>query len=110
MLIETHIRPMLAKPEYAATATFRRQYQSAVGFFMYVILGTRLDIAFAVSIISRYFANPIEAYMQFVKRVFRYLQGIIFMGLVFRKELGELTGYIDSDFARDYNTRRSTSG
>ena len=74
------------------------------------MLGTRPNIAFAISVISRYLANPTKAYMQFIKRVFRYLRGTTFIGLIFRGEIGELASYTDSDFARDYNTRRSTSG
>ena len=48
--------------------------------------------------------------MQLIKRVFRYLRGTTFIGFIFRGEIRELAGYTDSDFAGDYNTRRSISG
>jgi len=74
------------------------------------MLGTRPDIAFAVSVISRFSANPTKAHMEIVKRVFRYLKGTSSMGLVFRGTLQPLSGYTDSDYAGDHDIRRSTSG
>ena len=73
------------------------------------MLSTRLDIAFAVLIISRYSANPIKYYMIIIKKIFRYLKNILFIGFVFRRELALFSGYIDSDYARDHDTRRSIS-
>jgi hypothetical protein len=42
---------------------------------MYIILDTRPDIAYAVSVISRFSANPIEVYISTVKRVFLVPEG-----------------------------------
>ena len=42
---------------------------------MDLILGTRLDITFAVSYLSRFMAKPISVHMTAAKRVFRYLNG-----------------------------------
>jgi hypothetical protein len=77
---------------------------------MYVILGTRPDITYTISVISRFSANPTETYISAVKRVFRYLKDTLFISLVFRGEFQLLSGYIDSDWAGDPDTRRSTSG
>ena len=54
--------PTLIKIQHLTTATadhqpneqFRTYYQSAVGSLMYVMLVTRPDLVFAVSVISRY--------------------------------------------------------
>jgi len=73
------------------------------------MLGTRPDIAFTVLVISRYSANPIEAHIMLIKKVFYYLKDTTSIGLIFRGSLAPLIGYIDSDYASDYNTRRSTS-
>ena len=51
MLI-TRLEP--AEGEYEATPEFKTRYQSYVGTLMYAMLGSRPDIAFAVSCISRY--------------------------------------------------------
>jgi hypothetical protein len=64
---------------------------------MYIMLGTRPDIAYTISVISRFSANPIKVYINTIKRVFRYLKDILFIGLVFRGEFQLFSGYINSD-------------
>lgn len=108
--METSINLLPADPEYQASPKFRRQYQSAVGSLMYAMLGTRPDIAYAVSVVSRFSSNPTERHMNMVKRILKYLKGTIAMGLVYRGQLQPLLGYTDSDWAGDPATRRSTSG
>ena len=68
-------RLVAAATDYQCTNEFRLQYQSAVGSLMYAMLGTRPDIAFAVSVLSRHASNPNSLYWQAVKRIFRYLKG-----------------------------------
>ena len=85
-------------------------FQKAIGSLMYLMLGTRPDIAFPVSCLSRHMANPIQSHTSAVKRVFRYLNGSQDLELVFQGELQPLQGYTDSSFADDRTTRRSTSG
>jgi hypothetical protein len=78
---------------------------------MYLMLCTRPDIAYAVSQLSRFSANPTSNHKDAVKHVFRYLKGTINQGLVFdsaNKEQG-LLGYTDANWARDHD-RRSTGG
>jgi hypothetical protein len=53
---------------------------------MYIILDTRPDIVYIILVISRFSTNPIEVYISIIKRVFRYLKDILFIGLVFRGE------------------------
>ena len=50
-------------------------YQEAVSSLMYVVVGTRLDIAYAVSYLVRFMSNPGRAHWEAVKRVIRYLKG-----------------------------------
>ncbi len=77
---------------------------------MYVMLGTRPDITFAVSVVSRYASNPDSTHEKALKRIFRYLRGTIALKLTYQGALSELSGYTDADWAGDYGTRRSTSG
>ena len=86
-----------AGEDYCVEPEFKTQYQSAVGTLMYAILGTRPDIAYAVSTVSRYAANPTLAHMRAIKRIFSYLSGTIDLQLTFRGELTNLVGYSDSD-------------
>ena len=54
---------LLAAPEgHQATDDSRLRYQSAVGSLMYAMLGTRPDLAYAVSVVSRYASNPTDTH------------------------------------------------
>ncbi len=64
---------------------------------MYAILRTRPDLAFAVSVVSRYSSMPNDSHWQAVKRFFRYIKGTLDLQLTFRGLLTALTGYIDAD-------------
>ena len=60
---------------------------------------------------ARYQSKPSKKHLEAVKRVFRYLQGTINMGLWYPKDTAmELTAYSDADHAGCQETRRSTSG
>lgn len=107
--LETSRKMQPAEEGYVAPRKLREDYQSAVGSLMYAMLGTRPDIAYAVSLVSRYAANPTPAHWSAVVRIFRYLRGTVHYELVYKGSLKELCGYTDSDWAGD-STRRSTSG
>ena len=47
---------------YEAADAHKQRYQSAVRSLIYLMLGTRPDIAFAVLQVSRFSANPTDAY------------------------------------------------
>ena len=76
---------------------------------MYAMLGTRPNIAYAVSVVSRFAIKPTQAHKATVTRIFRYLRKTVDYMLVFKGPLIVLTGYSDSDWAGDYNTRKLTS-
>ena len=106
--IETqHIE--VSPPNYEPTTEFRLQYQSAVGSLMYAILGTRPDLAYAVSVVSRYASRPNNSHWQAVKRIFRYIKETLDLELTFKGPLESLAGYTDADWDGDLDTRRSTS-
>lgn len=74
------------------------------------MLGTRPDIAYAVSVVSRFASNPTPEHHSAVEDIFRYLRSTIHYELTFSGYLTPLHGYTDSDWAGDTDTRRSTSG
>eukprot|EP00733_Pompholyxophrys_punicea_P000254 Pompholyxophrys_punicea_v1_NODE_55_length_4195_cov_3.523671.p1 type:complete len:835 gc:universal NODE_55_length_4195_cov_3.523671:1568-4072(+) len=84
-------------------------YRSLVGSLLYLAMGTRMDIAYAVGVASRALEKPTQAHWELAKRILRYLKGTIDYGIRFLVD-GNLFGYCDSDWAGDKNTRRSTSG
>ena len=50
-------------------------YREAVRSLMYLMIGTRPDLAFAVSNVSRFMEHPGPAPWNAVKQIFRYLKG-----------------------------------
>lgn len=95
---------------HRASKPATRAYAQAIGCLMYLMLGTRPDIAYAVSNLSRYMSNPTSQHEIAVKHLFRYLKGSEHSALRYTGELQPLKGYTDADWGGDIATRRSTSG
>ena len=51
-------------------------FRQMIGSLMYLMIGTRPDIAAAVSIISQFASNPTTLHHQAAKRIIRYLKGV----------------------------------
>ncbi|GJR44186.1 retrovirus-related pol polyprotein from transposon TNT 1-94 [Tanacetum coccineum] len=85
-------------------------YRGMIGSLMY-LTSSRPDLNYVVCLCARYQAKPTEKHLQAVKRIFRYLNGTINMGLWYSKDTDmSLTTYADADHAGCQDTRRSTSG
>jgi len=85
-------------------------YKSVVGSLMH-LTATRLDIIFAVSLISRFMERPKEAHWQATKRILRYVKGAKSLGILYTtSECSDLVGYTDSDWAGSVDDRKSTYG
>ena len=66
---------------------------------------TRVDIAYALSIVGRYMA---VSHLQAVKRIFRYLASTHSYEMLFgRGQMQVITGWSDSDYAGDRETRQT---
>jgi hypothetical protein len=52
----------------------RVSYASAIGSIMYVILCTRPDVSYALSVTSRYQANPDLEHWNTAKNILKYLR------------------------------------
>ena len=87
-------------------------YRAAIGSLLYLAVGSRPDIAFAVNTLHQYRAEPKAHHVTAVKRILRYLKNTASLGLVYPKgsKRLEVIGYTDSDYAGDIETRKSTSG
>src|SRR4030067_3506569 len=64
-------------------------YASGVGSIMYGMVCSRPDLAYAVSIVSRFMANPGIVYWQALKWVLRYLNGSLNGGLKYSRATKE---------------------
>jgi len=86
-------------------------YQSAVGALMYAMLGTCLDLAYMVGILSQHTAVLGKDHVHTVQCTFRYLHAMIHHNLTFNgNECGELIGFSDTDWAANVNNHHSISG
>jgi hypothetical protein len=87
------------------------RYAELVGSLQYLANTTRPDIAQSVGLLGRYRNKPTTAHLNAGLRIVKYLlltkgDGLVYGG----KGRIELTGYVDSDFAGDLDTRKSTTG
>ena len=85
-------------------------YFSAVESLMYAMVCTRLDIAHAVGVVSRFMVNPGKDHWEAVKWIFRYLRGSSKLCLTFGDSKPILEGYVDANWVGDLDGRKSTSG
>jgi hypothetical protein len=71
---------------------------------------TRPDIAFAVEQVCLYMHDPMEPHLMALKRILRYLQGTLSLGLTMcRSSPIDLVVYTDADWAGCPDTRHPTS-
>lgn len=85
-------------------------YASAVGSLMYAMLDSRLDLAFAIGLVSRFMSKPSRGHWEAVKWVLRYLQGAKDLSLTFSKSGHfDIEGFRDSDYSTDLDKRRQVT-
>ena len=62
-------------------------YKAAIGCLLWLVAGTRLDIAYAVQTCARYSVNPGPLHWEAVLRIIRYLKGTAGYGIVYRRSI-----------------------
>ena len=81
---------------------------------MYLAIGTRPDIAYAVNKLAQFTTNPRQRHWTAVKRVLRYLKHTRTLGLVYGGEENvlnmDLNIFCDADWASDTSDRKLISG
>ena len=91
----------------------KTKYRSLLGKLMFIMVATRPDIAFAVSLLARYMNNPMNIHYQSAINILKYLYGTVNWTVVFKRKSFEtynLVAYSDSDWGGDLLNRRSRSG
>lgn len=83
-----------------------------VGCLMYLMLGSRPDISFAVNYFSRFQDKNTHEVWSHMKRILRYLKGSENTTLVYTRNENcvPLTCFVDADWGGDINDRKSVSG
>lgn len=90
--------------------TDARCFRSIVGGLNY-LSHTRPDIAFPISVVSRFMHNPTKHHFGAVKRILRYVARTTDFGIWYSKKSDfRLFGFTDSDWAGCLDDRKSTSG
>ena len=85
-------------------------YRRAIGCLMYIMSCIRPDIAYEVSILSRYTSNPSGEHWTAVIRVFKYLKRTIDYGLHYEKYPVVLEGYCDANWMSGSKESKSMYG
>ncbi|CAM8975579.1 unnamed protein product [Rhodiola kirilowii] len=86
-------------------------YANAIGSVMYAMISSRLDLSYAISLLSRFMSNPRHEHWLALKHVFAYIQSTLDVGLRYKRRQDDLKliGYVDADFGGDRDTRKSTT-
>ena len=91
--------------------TDAKLYREIIGSLIYLMMGTRPDICYAVTKLSQFMSRPSKADLNFAKYVLKYLKGTLHYDLKFSKSDEDLKviGHCDSDWGAS-SDRRSISG
>src|SRR4051794_29074048 len=95
MPMEASSKLLAADPNESPKNQWR--YQSIVGSLMYAMLGTRPDLAYAVSMLCRFLSNPMKTHHGAAKRVLQYLWPTQNYGLGYEGILPKALAYLDSN-------------
>ncbi|BET02421.1 Retrotransposon protein [Nesidiocoris tenuis] len=107
--IEKNLRLNKAKSDEEKT---EEPYRQLVGCLMYLMIGSRPDISFALNYFSRYQEYATNEHWTHLKRVLRYLKATNRLGLTFYRNNCEnlIESYVDADWANDFEDRKSVTG
>ena len=101
----------LVKYNGQASSSDIKHYQSLIRSLLYIQIGTRPDVAFAVSRLAQYAANPSPQHLKLAQYVLSYLAGTKDMCIRYNGATSEgLHGYSDSSLGDQMDDRHSTSG
>ncbi|XP_013624246.1 PREDICTED: uncharacterized mitochondrial protein AtMg00810-like [Brassica oleracea var. oleracea] len=96
--------------EAGARISNPKHCRSLAGALQYLTF-TRPDISYAMQQVCLFMHDPREQHYTALKRIIRYIQGILSYGLqIYKTKIDSLTAYYDADWAGCPDTRRSTSG
>nr|XP_043614093.1 uncharacterized mitochondrial protein AtMg00810-like [Erigeron canadensis] len=86
------------------------EYQKLIGKLIYLTL-TRPDISNVVQCLSQFMHSPLESHLKWAFRILRYLNGAPGKGIhIKQSDTLTLRAYVDSDWGRCLNSKRSVTG
>ncbi|GJT98487.1 retrovirus-related pol polyprotein from transposon TNT 1-94, partial [Tanacetum coccineum] len=81
-----------------------------IGSVMYAMVCTRLDIAYAVGVVSIFISNPGREHWEVVKWLLRYLKGTSKATLCFSRKEVVLEGFSNLDYGSCLDSGKGTTG
>ena len=98
------------QPNVVYDENINQQYRSLVGALMYPMICTRPDIAYHVSILSRYLGKATNKHLEIGKKILRYLRGTSARKIIYKRQTmnTSLIGYVDADLGGCIVTGKST--
>ena len=110
--METKVDWSINKTDVPLDDIATQQYQAAIGSLIYLMLGSRPDLAYAINKLTQYSSAPTERHWKAVKRVLRFVKYTIHTSLILgkRSDNDPLVGYFDAAYMDDTTDRHSTMG
>ncbi len=85
-------------------------YRKMVGKLIYLV-NTKPDLSFSVSVMHQFLVEPQQLHLNAMKQILKYLKGIVDYGILYRRGHNvNLEAFVDSDWASDLESIRSTNG
>ena len=99
------------KNDGQATKQEIQQFQSIIGSLLYLTLGSRPDIAYAVILLSQFMANPSKEHINKAMNIIKYVRSTVNAKITYNGRNKEgLIAYADADWASDSIDRKSVTG
>nr|KYP69579.1 Retrovirus-related Pol polyprotein from transposon TNT 1-94 [Cajanus cajan] len=105
----THSKEDCPKTHEEREHMTRIPYASAVGAITYTMICTRPNVAYALSLASRYQANLGEEHWKVVKTILKYLRRTKDQFLIYGDSELKLKGYTNASFESDKDDNKSIS-
>jgi hypothetical protein len=100
--LPSNYQNLLLAAELEEPATEEFPYRQIVGSLMYAMLGTRPDLACAISVVSQFLEKPKPTHIKLVKQILKYLAGNLNLKLKYEASNGiNLTGYVDASYGNE---------
>ena len=101
----------LEKSKEPVALDTKTYYQQIIGMLIYAATGTRPNIAFVATRLSRFNNNPTEEHIKYTRYVLRYLKGTKELKIKYdgASDAG-LIRFSDSDWGENRDDHHSTSG
>ena len=97
---------MFIDDDYKANSDIIYWYSLMIKLLMYVIIMTRSDLIYSLSVLSRYCFNSNSTHIKAVIRVLKYIKRTLNYDIHYENKK-DLIEYIDVDYAEAINDRRS---